>query len=413
MAIYTPSFTVIIDGVEYQDDVINNLQITIGRNEIFDTTLPGYCLIELVNLSGTSPTIDLLQTIQIKTTDSSANDITLFTGEVVTVNNTISGAGEAAVVNSLFITGVGSLAKLVRKNAGAGAYPQELDGARIERILQDALFTAWEDLPNTLQWSEIDASATWETYGQQGIDVVDPGRYEIIARAAELANANNLARAVELSGLGYLYENPTDGTIGYADAERRTNNIATNTIALDADFLNAELQTRLSTQDVINSVVVVYNDGANESQAINNQSVEDYGLIESIINTELVEEADADEQASRYVALRGRPSLNLESISLNLVNDKIDNTTRDLLMGLSMDTYLLISNIPEGIISSGLFDGFIEGWTWVISKNSLELTMRVSAAIFSAQEVQWEDFNPVTQWQNLSNDLLWTDLAIG
>lgn len=412
MAIYTPSFTVIIDGVEYQDDVINNLQITIGRNEIFDTTLPGYCLIELVNLSGTSPAIDLLQTIQIKTTDSSASDITLFTGEVVTVNNTISGAGEAAVVNSLFITGVGSLAKLVRKNAGAGAYPQELDGARIERILQDALFTAWEDLPNTLQWSEIDASATWETYGQQGIDVVDPGRYEIIARAAELANANDLARGVELSGLGYLYENPTDGTIGYADAERRTNNIATNTIALDADFLNAELQTRLSTQDVINSVVVVYNDGANESQAINNQSVEDYGLIESIINTELVEEADADEQASRYVALRGRPSLNLESISLNLVNDKIDNTTRDLLLGLSMDTYLLISNIPEGIISSGLFDGFVEGWTWVISKNSLELTMRVSAAIFSAQEVQWEDFAPL-QWQNLSNDLLWTDLAIG
>jgi hypothetical protein len=39
--------------------------------------------------------------------------------------------------------------------------------------------------------------------------------------------------------------------------------------------------------------------------------------------------------------------------------------------------------------------------------------MKVSNAIFSAFEVQWEDYNPNTQWQNLANDLQWLDLAIG
>ena len=412
MAAYTPSYTVTINGIDYTSDSIDEVIITVGRNDIFDTTLPGYCLIELVNLAGTSPAIDILDSIVIKTTDSSAADITLFTGEVTSVNNQILASGAAAIVNSLVITGVGSLAKLVRKNAGANAYPQELDGERIERILQDALFTAWEDLPNTLEWNEVDASETWLTYGQQGIDIIDDGRYELIARTGEIANANDLAREAEISGLGYLYETVT-GEIGYAGAERRTSNIANNSIALDATVLNAQMQTRLSTQDVINSVIIQYDDGTLEAQAINDESVEDYGLIESFYRTLLIEQADAEEQATRYVALRGTPQMNLESITLNLVNGNLDNTTRDALLGLSMDTLLVISNMPEGIVDTGLFEGFAEGWTWTLSKNSLELEISVSNAIYSAFEVQWNDYNPNTQWQNLANDLQWLDLAIG
>jgi len=105
--------------------------------------------------------------------------------------------------------------------------------------------------------------------------------------------------------------------------------------------------------------------------------------------------------------------LNLDSITLNLVNDKIDNDTRDVLLGVSMDTLLVVTGLPEGITADGFFEGFVEGWTWSLRKGSLELEMKVSNAIFSAFEVQWEDYNPTTQWQNLSNDLQWQDLAIG
>jgi len=409
---YSPNYTIEINGIDYTNDSIGEVTITVGRNDIFDTTLPGYTLIELVNLIGTSPVIDILDPIVIKTTDSSANDITLFTGEVTSVNNQIVGAGATSIINSLIITGVGSLAKLVRKNAGAIAYPQELDGERIERILQDALFTAWDDLSGTLEWDDVDASETWETFGVQGIDIIDDGRYEIIARSAEVANANDLARDTEISGLGYLYETVT-GEIGYGGAERRTSSIANNSIALDAGILNAQMQTSLSTQDVINSVIVQYDDGSSEVQAINDQSVDDYGLIETIFRTLLIEQADAEEQALRYVGLRGIPQMNLESITLNLVNNNIDNDTRDALLGLNMDTLLVISNMPEGIVSSEFFEGFVEGWTWTLSKNSLELEISVSNAIYSAFEVQWEDYNPTTQWQNLANDLQWLDLAIG
>jgi len=412
MTSYTPAYKVRINGVDYTSESINQVLITVGRNEIFEPTLPGYCIIEILNLTGTSPTIGIYDSINITTTDSSNTEIDLFTGEVTSVNNQIIGAGAVGLANSLTITGVGALAKLVRKNAGAGAYPQELDGARIERILQDALFTAWEDVTSTISWDEIDASLAWEDYGIQGIDIIDNGRYEIIARAGELENANELVRATEISGLGYLYET-TDGLIGYADADRRTANIANNSIALDADFLNAQLRTRLSTQDVINSITIRYDNGASEVSAVKEQSVDTYGLIQSGFETLLVETADAIEQAARYVALRSNPSMNLESISLNLVNDNIDNSTRDALLDISMDTLLVISGLPQAIVSTGAFEGYIEGWTWTLTKRSLQLEMQVSNAIYSAQEVQWQQYNPTTQWQNLANDLQWLDLTIG
>jgi hypothetical protein len=409
---YTPQFSVKINGVEYKQDTINQVTITTGRNDIFDTTLPGYCLFELVNTSGASPVVLLLDEIVISTTDSSNNEVPLFTGEVTSVNNSLIGTGPNVAVNTLLVTGVGSLSKLVRRNAGGNSYPQELDGERIRRILEDALFVQWEDLPGSLIWDNVNPAQTWADFGIQGVDEIDDGRFEVEARAAELDRAADIARITESTGLGYLYETP-DGLIGYADAERRTANIANNAIALDADFLNAQLVTRLTTNDVINSVVIQYDDQQSEVQAINDQSVEQYGLIEDIRNTLLITQNDAEEQAARFVSLRGTPNLNLDSITLNLINDKIDNDTRDLLLGVSMDTLLVVTGLPEGITADGFFEGFVEGWTWTLSKGSIELEMKVSNAIFSAFEVQWEDYNPNTQWQNLANDLQWLDLAIG
>jgi hypothetical protein len=409
---YTPQFSIKINDVEYKQDTINEVTITMGRNDIFDTTLPGYCLFEIANTSGSSPVILLLDKIVITTTNSSNNEIPLFTGEVISVNNSLIATGENVSVNTLTVVGVGSLSKLVRRNAGGNAYPQELDGERIRRILEDALFTQWEDLPGSLIWDNVEPTQTWADFGIQGIDDIDDGRFDVEARLAELDRAADIARITESTGLGYLYETPT-GLIGYADAERRTASIANNSIALDADFLNAQLVTRLTTNDVVNSVVIQYDDQQFEAQAINDGSVEQYGLIEEIRNTLLVEQNDAEEQATRFVALRGVPNLNLDSITLNLVNDKIDNDTRDVLLGVSMDTLLVVTGLPEGITADGFFEGFVEGWTWSLRKGSLELEMKVSNAIFSAFEVQWEDYNPTTQWQNLANDLLWTDLAIG
>jgi len=412
MTIYTPTFKITIAGTEYTDDVLSEATITSGRNDFFQPTQPSYCNLELINLSGTSPAIELLDVVNIQVKNTSNTFVDLFTGEVSSVQNTLQGAGaNDQYANTVQIQAIGSLGLLVKRYAGSVAYPQEFDGQRIERILEETLYVAWEDLSATETWNDIDPAVAWEDYGVQGIDVIDNGRYEVLARAIQVEQANEITDVTATTGLGYLYETGA-GDIGYADAERRSLQYGTNTIAIDADILTSTgFTTRLQTTDIINSVVIQYNDPIAEEAAENDTSIDTYGLLQQIVPTILAEELDAEEQAARTVALRGLPKVSLDSVALNLSNPNITNAIRDDFLSVSMDTLVAITNIPTGIITSGVFEGFCEAWTWTLSKNSLDLDLQISNSIYSSLDVQWEDYNPLTQWQNLASDLTWLDVA--
>ena len=409
MTIYTPTYRVTIAGTVQTSTTLENATITYGRNDFFEATQPSYCNLELLNLDGTSPTVELLDTILIEVTNSAGTYLKLFTGEVSGVYNRFAGAGLGGTPNTLQIQAIGALGLLVKRYAGSVAYPEELDGARITRILQETLFTAWEDLSNTLTWNDIAVTETWANYGVQGIDTIDAGRYEVLARAAEIDQAYNLTDTTQQSALGYLYDTP-DFTIGYADAERRSENYTTNLIELDANLVNADIQTRLQTADIVNSVVVQYDDPVLEVAAQNDTSINTYGLLEEVRSTILAQTADATEQATNFVNYRGTPKVSLEEVTVNLANSNMTNTVRDNLLGVSMDTLLYLDNIPVGLIAEGYNEGFVEGWTWTLGRNNLELAMSVSNSIYSTLDVQWEDYLSTIQWQNLANDYRWLDV---
>jgi hypothetical protein len=413
MTSYTPSYTFTIDGVEYTDQVLENATITGGRPDIFTDTLTGYANIELIVTNDIVPAFELKDSVNIKVTDSSGNNVDLFTGEISAINKSLAGAGAFGTAPSINIQAVGSLAKLVRSFVGLSSYPLELDGERIERILTDALFTQWQDVPSTLTWADVAATQEWSDYGVQGIDIIDDGRYDLLARDPEVVNAFDLATQTARDGVGYLYETP-EGNIGYAGAERRTSSFGSNQIDLDGDLLNASaVQTRVSTSDIVNDVYLTYGDPEAAIEATNPQSIEDYGLIQQQVTTQLEDADQAEEQALRLVSLRGTPLESFDIVSINLSNPNLDNNERDKLLDISMDTLLKITNLPTGFIIGDEFEGYVEGWTWFLAKGSLELEAQVSNSIYSAFEVQWEDYNPTTQWQNLSNTLTWNDLAIG
>ena len=414
MTIFTPTHKVTIAGVEYTNEILSGGTITAGRVDIFDQTQPSYCNLELVNLSGTSPTVNLLDSVVIETKNTAGTFVKLFTGEVSSVSNTLSGAGAGGTfANVLQIQAQGALGALVKRFAGSVSYPIELDGARITRILQETLYTAWEDLSTTLTWNDISVSDTWATYGIQGIDTIDAGRYTVLARSASSENAFDLVNTTSDSGLGYMYET-TAGNIGYADAERRTNNYGSNLIPLDSSVVSSDgIQTRLQTADIVNSLVVQYGDPTAEVEAIDDASVNLYGLIQQVNSTILSDSIQATNQATRFVALRGIPKTGFDSLSLDLANPNLDDTTRNSLLGVTMDKALFVSSLPVGLFPTGEFEGFVEGWTWTLGKNSLDLQMLVSNKIYSTVDVQWEDYNPATQWQNLDSVLTWLDLAIG
>ena len=408
MTVYTPTYRVTIAGVVQTSVILSGGTITYGRNDFFEPTQPSYCNIELLNLDGASPVVELLDTVLIEVTDSTGSYIKLFTGEVSGVYNSFNGAGLGGEPNTLQIQAIGALGLLVKRTAGAVSYPEELDGARIQRILEETLFVAWEDLSNTLTWNDF-TTETWANYGVQGIDTIDAGRYEVLARNPEIDQASNLTDLTQQSGLGYLYDT-ADFEIGYADAERRSENYTTNLIELNADLVNADIQTRLQTADITNSVIIQYDDPIAEEAAQNDTSINNYGLLQEIRSTILAQQLDAQEQAVNFVNYRGTPRTSLEAISVNLANDGMTNTVRDDLLGVTMDTLLYLDNIPIGLIAEGYFEGFVEGWTWTLGRKNLELTMSVSNSIYSTLDVQWEDYNALIQWQNLDNTTRWLDV---
>jgi len=409
MTVFTPTYRVTIAGTVQTSTILQDATITYGRNDFFEATQPSYCNLELLNLDGTSPVVELLDTVVIEVQNSAGTYVKLFTGEVSGVYNRFEGAGLGGKPNTLQIQAIGALGLLVKRYAGAVAYPEELDGARIQRILEETLFTAWEDLSNTLTWNDLPVAETWANYGIQGIDTIDAGRYEVLARPAAIEQAYELTDTTQQSGLGYLYDTP-DFEIGYADAERRSANYATNLIELDANLVNADIQTRLQTADIVNSVVIQYDDPVLEVVAQNDTSINNYGLLEEIRSTILAQTVDATEQATNFVNYRGTPKTSLEAVSVNLAHSDMTNTVRDDLLAVTMDSLLYLDNIPVGLIPEGYFEGFVEGWTWTLGRKNLELTMSVSNSIYSTLDVQWEDYNAVIQWQNLDNTTTWLDV---
>ena len=408
MTVFTPTYRVTIAGVVQTSTTLQDGTITYGRNDFFEATQPSYCNLELLNLDGTSPVVELLDTVVIEVQNTAGTFVKLFTGEVSGVYNRFEGAGLGGKPNTLQIQAIGALGLLVKRYAGSVAYPEELDGARITRILEETLYVAWEDISNTFTWNDF-TTETWANYGVQGIDTIDPGRYEVLARPAEIEQAYNLTDTTQQSALGYLYDTP-EFEIGYADAERRSANYTTNLIELDANLVNADIQTRLQTADIVNSVVIQYDDPVLEVAAQNDTSINNYGLLEEVRSTILAQTADATEQATNFVNYRGTPKVSLEEVTVNLAHSDMTNTVRDNLLGVSMDTLLYLDNIPVGLIAEGYNEGFVEGWTWTLGRNNLELTMSVSNSIYSTLDVQWEDYNSVIQWQNLDNATRWLDV---
>ena len=60
MSLWTPTWSIEIDGVEYKDVALANLNIGSGRNDIYTQAIAGYCNLTLINLddSGINPTIN-------------------------------------------------------------------------------------------------------------------------------------------------------------------------------------------------------------------------------------------------------------------------------------------------------------------------------------------------------------------
>jgi hypothetical protein len=227
-------------------------------------------------------------------------------------------------------------------------------------------------------------------------------------RGAETDTIFNIAQLIANSAFGYLYED-NEGNIGYADADHRQNYLLTNGyVDLDARHaLGQGLSTITRSGDIRNDIYINYgNNFGSQKTATSATSIATYGYKAESIQSVLHSAVDAQAVADRYIAQRAFPQPAFQSITFPITNPEIDNSDRDNLLGVFMGQPLNIQNLPAQI-SSGEFEGYVEGWSWSTRFNELFLTINLSPVAYSQVAMRWNT-TPITEaWNTLSPTLTW------
>lgn len=413
MTQWNPIWLIEIDGVDYTDAVLANLTIRTGRTNIYEQAQAGYVNIQVLDVNQSAIPVNINSTLGVSIKDTSGTFVPIFGGNVVDIGLEVRDVGSTMFTQTYTITALGALArlpKIIRTQNLARAF----DGTQIYNVLSAVLFTQWQSVPGALTWATYDPTTTWATAGNTGIGEIDrPGNYDLASQGNDPIDVYSLVSALATSGLGYIYED-AQGRISYADSTHRTSYLAANGyVDLDANQARAagiRIETRVG--DVRNAITIQY--GSNSQNDVSDSdpvSISTYGNLAQIITTTLHDANDANAQAAFYLSLRANPQPIFSQITFDLTNPEIDNSDRDNLLNIFMGEAISLNNLPLNM-SSGTFQGFVEGWSFQASYNQLSVTLLLSPLAYSLQAMRWNDV-PITEtWASVSPTLNWENATI-
>jgi hypothetical protein len=413
MTQWAPVWRVKIDGTDITDSVLANLTITSGRTNIYSQAQAGYCSITLIIFNQAALPYEINDTISIEVQDTSAVYVPIFGGSVVDIDVSVSQVGSSAYTQEVTITALGALARL-QKALTDGVLSQDFEGDQIASILSQVLFNTWQQVPAALTWANYEPTETWAQAQNTGYGEIDtPGNYELAHRSSNRIVVYDLVAALATSGLGYLYEDAS-GLISYRDSTHRTTYLATYgyTDLTANQALGRGITIKTRAGDVRNDITINY--GTNSSQQVSDTdqaSIGIYGDLAQIITTTIKHQADAEDQAAFYLALRAYPQPIFDSITYALTNPELDNADRDALINVFMGQPIALNDLPSNM-SAGVFQGFVEGWTFRASYNQLDITLLMSPLAYSLQAMQWGDVPPSETWSSVSPVLDWANATI-
>lgn len=379
MTNWNPQPTVIINGVAHTSVSLWDVKISFGRNSIWEQSRASYANISILNITGTDHGFDMNQMVIVKVKNSAGADVTLFTGKITSVDNSINSSGSSGTAAIQTITAVGPFSDMSRKVIGGSAWPKEDDDVRMTRIFTDA---------------------------GVAVDVVDtPGIYEFMAITPPVTDAYSLAASYATQAFGYIYETPAY-EVGFANESRRFVDARDNGyfVIPESYILWGDVASQKTLADITNSIVVSYRAGSESADDITSQTT--YGIVGASIITELHDSADAQVQADRYVTLRAYPRTSLSSFTVQVDSSAVTNVDRDKFLATSMGEPIQISNLPVAIKNT-TYKGFVEGYTFSINRYQTSLTLTTSDFTYSVTPTRWQDVDPADIWSGVDPAIQW------
>ena len=412
MTAWTPDWKLMLNGSgEFADVTLANMTITSGRTNIYQQPQAGYAAFEVINFDEQYVDLHINDQVTISVKDSTGAYVNVFGGFITDIEQVVNKGGSITVTQSYRIIALGALSKLP-KALTDGVLSTDFDGDQIYTILSGLLYDDWTGVAPALAWTNYPAATTWANAENNGLGEIDrPGDYELANRSSSTTDAYSLVSALATSGLGYIYEN-ANGQICYADSTHRSQYLAANGFTdLSAnDALAAGIRTVTKIGDIRNKVTIIYKNNQQHS-AQDDNSIALYGQQGQVINTSLENGADATSQANFYLGIRAYPQAIFDSITFELTNPELSDTDRDALLNVFMGLPLNITDLPANM-QNGVFQGFVEGWTFRTGYNKLSVTLNVSPLAFTLQASRWNNVGAAETWNTLNTSLEWLNATI-
>jgi hypothetical protein len=313
-------------------------------------------------------------------------DSTRFVGRVTDTSVGWDDAGEDTPNRPVLqVIATGPLADMGRRVVGDAPFPQETDGARVDRIL-------------ALAGVPTNAALT------------DPGTLQILARDIDAQPALDLAYSVADSSSGLMWETRA-GLVLYADAEHRRGVLASMTLD-SCDVLVTPVWQR-NLDGLLNEATVTYGTAPEGAQrptytATNAASQTKFGRYEVTRTTELADQANAQALALLLTTRGGRPEWNLTALPVDVVS--LTQAETIALLGLDMHSLIELIGMPA-------FDGlptatslWVEGWSESLRAGEHGLILTVSGYCRTVPPPHWDDVPVAVTW-NTVGTLSWDDAS--
>jgi hypothetical protein len=400
--------TLTINGVDYTGSTLGNVRIVRGREDVDTVARAGYVLAELLDETGNGFPVDLTDQVVV-TIDNTTGPVTLFTGSISNVSTRLYAVrtGTRAIWQVL---ANGPVALANRRQVLSAGTSIELDGDLVLEILEAGLYQTWAEFQGTT-WAAVDPTVTWATVdpGFDGSLVETPGEYEIAALdpQPEGYNALGLISRIVVSSGGSLFETG-DGNVGYSSAYGRSERAAAGYTLLPVDqILASTLFSSFATSDLVNRIEVRYDGGAVEREDIS--SIGRYGVRESVLDTILANEPDAEGRAGDILFDLAIPRAKLPSVEFAL--HTLPDADVDLLLTIDTESPVSVPGLPTTL--GNLFQrAFVEGVQYDLGSDRRQVTYYLSDHVLSLASTRWQDVDPTLAWEDVSATLEWADARL-
>jgi hypothetical protein len=147
---------------------------------------------------------------------------------------------------------------------------------------------------------------------------------------------------------------------------------------------------------------------AGSAEARDEQSIILYGQLSGTRETVLHNLADAETQAADFIASRAYPRTYPETLTIPLHSPTVSDATRDALCAVYNGLRVSTTELPA--VFGTTFDGFVEGYTWNLTRYTAELALTCSAYSETYNSIIWYQVPPTQDWATYNASIQWEDL---